>query len=247
MSKLIAIIGGSGVYELPFLKVTKRIKPKTLYGEPSGEIIIGTFANKQIAFLPRHGNKHEFLPHNVNYRANIAALAELSPLSVIAIGTVGGISPKCKTGSIIVPDQLIDYTYGRPNTFSEHEDIGHIDFTFPFDRLLRNQILEAAKSVEEVWVDGGVYAVTQGPRLETAAEILRLQKDGADIVGMTAMPEAILAKEKKLSYALVSPVVNPAAGIEGSSEGIKLESLYERVTKMSSRILKVLQSFVENQ
>ena len=245
MTKTIAVIGGSGVYSLPFLTVTERITQETRYGKTSEMIEVGTFSGKRVAFLARHGASHGILPHRVNYRANIAALAELSPVAVIAVGSVGGITPRCPTGSIVLPDQLIDYTYGRSSTFSDDEEVWHVDFTVPFDHDVRQKLLNAAELVNESLVDGGVYAVTQGPRLETAAEIQRLARDGADIVGMTAMPEAVLAREKQLPYALLSPVINAAAGIEDSAQGIAVDSLIDQVTLMGNRIVSVIQTFIE--
>lgn len=245
MTDTVAIIGGSGVYTLPFLTRVERIELDTRYGKPSDMLEVGVFAGKRVVFLARHGADHGILPHRVNYRANITALSTFSPSAIIAIGSVGGITPHCAAGSIVLPDQIIDYTYGRAHTFSDDEDVWHVDFTVPFDEKVRRSLLCAAQAANETLIDGGVYAVTQGPRLETAAEIRRLARDGADIVGMTAMPEAILAREKQIPYALLSPVVNAAAGIDDSKQGVALDSLGELIRVMGIRMVSIIQTFIE--
>jgi 5'-methylthioinosine phosphorylase len=210
----IAIIGGSGLDALDALEEVREIRSITSYGQPSGSIFQGRLENTELYFLARHGNAHMIPPHRINYRANIAALADLGVTDILAITAVGGISPTTPPRKIVIPDQIIDYTYGREHTFSDGLEgaVAHIDFTLPFTESIRQElILAAATSGINIERDG-VYGATQGPRLETAAEISRMVVDGCTIVGMTGMPEAGLAREAKLNYANCSLVVNWAAG-----------------------------------
>lgn len=185
----------------------------TRYGEPSApvrELLMGVHS---VLVLPRHGDRHTLPPHAINYRANVAALAELGATAVIALNTVGVISSVRRPGEIAAPDQIIDYTWGRDHTFHDGgEDFDHVEFTEPFAGGLRRRLLGAASESGVDCFDGGVYAAVQGPRLETAAEIDRLERDGADYVGMTGMPEAALARERGLDYACIALIVNRAAG-----------------------------------
>jgi 5'-methylthioadenosine phosphorylase len=178
-------------------------------------------------FLARHGYGHTIPPHEVNYRANLWALYEQGAKRVIAVASVGGIRADLIPGEIVIPDQIIDYTYGRPFTYFDGRErpVTHIDFTLPYSPVLRTQILTAAEKANVKCFDGGVYAATQGPRLETKAEINRLERDGADMVGMTGMPEAALARELGLSYAAIAVVVNYAAGRGDSLNGIHLDTI----------------------
>jgi 5'-deoxy-5'-methylthioadenosine phosphorylase len=211
----IAIIGGSGLTRLKNLKITRREVVRTLYGEPSAPVVYGELGGREVLFLPRHGAGHTIPPHDINYRANIWALKEAGVTQVIAVNAVGGISPNFLTsGQLVIPDQIIDYTYGRAHTFfgSEHKKVTHVDFTNPYCETLRPVLLQAAVRAGLVVLERGTYAATQGPRFESAAEIRRYERDGADIVGMTGMPEAGLARELDLCYASVAVVVNPAAG-----------------------------------
>jgi len=207
-----AIIGGSGFHELG-ANATKH-ELETPFGAPSdavSELEVGT---SRVFFLPRHGALHSIAPHEINYRANMAALKQLGVDSVIALNTVGVIPATPAPGSLALPDQLIDYTWGRDQTIYSRESgsVVHVDFTEPFSNDLRDSLLEQARKEGLDCFDGGVYACTQGPRLETAAEIDRLERDGADFVGMTAMPEAVLARELGLHYACLCLVVNYCAG-----------------------------------
>jgi 5'-methylthioinosine phosphorylase len=212
MSKL-AIIGGSGLTQLDGLEIIDDIYPDTIWGKPSASITIGKFNNREILFLPRHGNPHTIPPHKINYRANIQALKNEGVSDIIAVNAVGGITEEMTPCRIVIPDQLIDYTHGRIDTFHEEnlEEVVHIDFTAPYSETLREQLINAANNKLDVYPKG-TYAVTQGPRLETAAEIVKYEKDGCDIVGMTSMPEASLAREQEMEYACISLVVNWAAG-----------------------------------
>jgi len=213
----LAIIGGTGLTKLDGLEITHRQILKTPYGETSSPIINGSYCGKSVIFLARHGARHTIPPHQINYRANIWSLKELGVKKVIAIATVGGINPDMQPKHLVIPDQLIDYTSGREQTFfaEDLKEITHIDFTNPYCDNLRNKILNASSQLHNLNTqihNKAVYGATQGPRLETAAEINRMARDGCDIVGMTGMPEAALARELDLCYACCAIVVNPAAG-----------------------------------
>lgn len=214
----LAVIGGTGLYQLDGLTPLGSHSLQTRWGEPSSAIEFAQFENLKLAFLARHGASHNIPPHRVNYRANLWALRECGVRQVIAVAAVGGISEHLPPATVVIPDQLIDYTYGRSHTYFE-DDLGqvtHVDFTQPYTDSLRQRLLESARKQSINAHDGGVYAATQGPRLETAAEIQRLKRDGADIVGMTGMPEAVLARELQLDYACCALVVNWAAGCAGT-------------------------------
>ena len=212
MSRKVAIIVGSGFDA--FASSGEVHKLSTRFGEPSAPIRCVEFEGDEVLVLPRHGEAHSLPPHLVNYRANLAALQELGAEAVIALNTVGVVSAVREPGQVAVPDQIIDYTWGRVHTIYDEPGPGfaHIEFTEPFSAGLRSALLNAAATAGVDCHDGGVYAATQGPRLESAAEVDRLERDGADFVGMTAMPEAVLAMELGLEYACLSLVVNKAAG-----------------------------------
>lgn len=209
-----AIIGGSGLLTLAGFESVEQHDIATRWGKPSCPVTRGRLAGVDILFLPRHGERHRIPPHQVNYRANIAALVELGASHVFAFNAVGGIDPALAPGSLVVPDDLIDYTWGRGHTYSDSAvaPLHHVDFTQPYDESIRQMLITAATSTGTPIHVGAVYAATQGPRLESAAEIRRLMRDGCGVVGMTGMPEAGLAREKRLPYACLALVVNPAAG-----------------------------------
>ncbi len=213
MSEL-AIIGGTGLDKIPNLEIVHREVSHTPYGEPSAPLTHGRLAGREIVFLPRHGFSHIIPPHRVNYRANLWALRHAGVETVLAIAAVGGITERMAPGMIVIPDQIIDYTFGRDHTLYESDlsHVTHIDFTEPYCEPLRLQLLEAGRQCGVNPIAGGTYGATQGPRLETAAEIIRLERDGCDIVGMTGMPEASLAREMNLCYATCAVVSNWAAG-----------------------------------
>lgn len=231
----LAIIGGTGLDSLGILDVHKREVVDTPFGSPSGAITRGTLFNKEVLFLPRHGYSHNYPPHKINYRANLWALRELGAENILAIAAVGGIRKDMPPSRIVVPDQIIDYTWGRPSTYfdGENDKVVHVDFTRPYCEPLRQQILRAATFANVVAVGEGTYGATQGPRLESAAEIRRMEKDGCDIVGMTGMPEASLAREIDLCYATCAIVANWAAG-KGDSEITMAEIKSNLETGMSS-------------
>lgn len=209
-----AIIGGTGVTNMPGLTLNYREMVKTIYGAPSSPLIHGSINDCDVIFLARHGRRHTIPPHMINYRANVKALQEVGVTHVIALAAVGGIAESCSEKSLVIPDQIIDYTYDRSHTFhgAKHDKFEHIDFTEPYSAKIRQQLIESAQALKLPVVTEGVYGVTQGPRLETAAEINRMEKDGCTIVGMTGMPEASLARELGLEYACCAMVVNRAAG-----------------------------------
>ncbi|MGA0449432.1 MAG: S-methyl-5'-thioinosine phosphorylase [Methylophilaceae bacterium] len=219
---MLAIIGGSGLGNIEGLEIIRREIVRTPYGQPSEPLIFGNLGGKEVIFLARHGANHTLAPHNINYRANIWALQSVGVKSIISIASVGSIEKSIKVGDFVIPHQIIDYTYGRNNTFFDglENPVKHIDFTYPYDMSLREIIIQSVQKLKYNFVSEGVYAATQGPRLETAAEIDRYEKDGATIVGMTAMPEAALARELNLSYVAICPVANHAAGRGESAEGI---------------------------
>lgn len=235
-----AIIGGSGLDRLSALKVISRKVVRTPYGDPSGMLMFGKLFNNSFAFLPRHGLGHTIPPHAVNYRANIWALKSEGVSRIVAFAAVGGIADALSPGSIVIPDQLIDYTHCRDHTFfdGQTDSVHHVDFTEPYAESLRRQLLDAGKKLGLKVVDHGTYAATQGPRLETAAEILRLEQDGATIVGMTGMPEAALARELAIDYACVAIVVNPAAG--KSTAQISMNDIGDHLEQGTTSALELL-------
>ena len=233
--KLIAIIGGSGLTNLKNLEITRRQVMRTPYGEPSTPLVYGRLGGQEAVFLARHGHGHTIPPHAVNYRANIWALKESGATHVIAVNAVGGIT-NLEPGGLMLPDQVIDYTYGREHTFfgNDTKPVTHIDFTFPYCDELRCVLINAAKAAGIALAETGTYGATQGPRFETIAEIRRMERDGADIVGMTGMPETCLARELGLCYASISVIANPAAGKAAGIISLKeieatLESGMEKV------------------
>jgi 5'-deoxy-5'-methylthioadenosine phosphorylase len=214
---MLGIIGGTGLTSLEGLELERESAVSTPWGEPSAPLLHGRLAGQRVVFLARHGRTHSIAPHAVNYRANIWAVREAGAARVVAVNAVGGISPAFPPGSLALPRHLVDYSWGRAHTFCEGpgQPLQHVDFTEPYTQSLRELMLAAAGRAGIMLHDGGVYAVTQGPRLETAAEIARLARDGCDLVGMTGMPEAGLARELGLEYACCAVVVNHAAGRGG--------------------------------
>jgi 5'-methylthioadenosine phosphorylase len=245
---MLAIIGGTGLTQLANLEITHRQVMRTPYGEPSGALTFGIINQHEVMFIARHGYAHTIPPHRVNYRANLWALHDQGAKRVISVASVGGIRPDLKPGDIVIPDQIIDYTAGREFTFFDGVDkpLKHIDFTHPYCAKLRQRILFAAKSANETCVDGGAYAAVQGPRLETAAEIDRYERDGADMVGMTGMPETSLARELGLSYATIAVVVNHAAGRASSQDAVHLEKISAVAQTAMAHVRNILESVVGN-
>ena len=240
---MLAIIGGSGLTQLSNMEIERREVARTPFGEPSGALVFGRMCGDEVVFLARHGYGHTIPPHLVNNRANSWALKEAGVTGVVSVASVGSIRIDLPPGTLLVPHQIIDYTWGRASTFFEGGDspVRHIDFTHPYDDALRQRLLAAIQAAGEAAVDGGVYATTQGPRLETAAEIDRFERDGADIVGMTGMPEASLARELDLPYAAIGVVVNYAAGRSASEHGIHFDDIELVLQESMVRVRNVLE------
>jgi len=239
----LSIIGGTGLYALAGLDDIHTHSPETRYGLPSGPIRVGTLAGRRVAFLARHGEGHSIPPHKVNYRANLAALQALGATRVLALNTVGGITERFGPRVLACPDQVIDYTWGRISTICEDagSEVLHVDFGEPYTASLRAAVLVAACKADVTVIDGGCYGATQGPRLETRAEIARLRRDGCDLVGMTGMPEAGLAREMGLDYACLAIVANWAAGAGPDvDEVITLNDVLNNVAAATAEVPKLL-------
>jgi len=237
----LAVIGGTGVYKLAQLDDVSSHAVETRYGTPSGPIRVGTLLGQRVAFLARHGEGHSLPPHKINYRANLAALQQIGATRVLALNTVGGITEHFGPRVLACPDQLIDYTWGRISTLSEEpgSEVLHVDFGHPYTPILRSKVLAAAKVTGVRLQDGGCYGATQGPRLETNAEIARMRRDGCDLVGMTGMPEASLARELGLDYACLAIVANWAAGC-GDGDEITMAEVLANVDAASSGLPELI-------
>ncbi|WP_337245771.1 S-methyl-5'-thioinosine phosphorylase [Luteimonas sp. gir] len=243
----LAVIGGTGLYALAELQDVEAHQPVTRYGGLSGPVRIGTLDGRRVAFLARHGEGHSLPPHRINYRANLAALQALGASRVLALNTVGGITERFGPRVLACPDQLIDYTWGRVSTYCEEEgsEVLHVDFGDPYTPALRRAVVDAAARAGVALVDGGCYGATQGPRLETRAEIARMRRDGCDLVGMTGMPEAGLARELGLDYACLAIVANWAAGAGPEvDEVITFEDVLANVAAASSGIPTLLRALL---
>jgi 5'-deoxy-5'-methylthioadenosine phosphorylase len=243
---MLAIIGGSGLTQLSNLDVSHREVVRTPYGDPSGALTFGEICGQPVAFLARHGYGHTIPPHEVNYRANIWALWNRGALGIISVASVGSIRADLKPGDVVIPHQIIDYTWGRKSTYHEGQDctVTHIDFTEPYDRLLRQKLIDAAAAIALPISASAVYGATQGPRLETAAEVNRLERDGADLVGMTGMPEAALARELGVPYAAINVVANYAAGRADSREGVSFEAIQGVLQKSMGHVRAIIERMV---
>ena len=254
MKHLIGIIGGSGLNALEGLHVGEAREVETRWGAPSAVLRFGSFAGADVVFLARHGEPHAIPPHRINYRANIQAFKDIGVKAVFAGAAVGGLAGFAGPGRLVVPDQIIDYTWGRASTF--HDDraddaegggigVTHVDFAHPYDPNLRRQILKAGQGCGVALHDGGCYGTTQGPRLETAAEVRRMQRDGCDLVGMTGMPEAALAREAGLKYVSVNVVTNWGAGLGvGGGEAITLDAIERVLQEGMADVRKVLATWL---
>ena len=246
MAGTLAIIGGTGLTELPGLTISKAHDVQTPFGSPSAPVLEGELHGSRVLFIARHGHPHRIPPHLVNYRANVWALQNLYATDVLAVNAVGGISKNMHAGTLVIPKQVIDYTFGREVTFfdGEYMPVTHVDFSYPYTESVRKMIGQAATKAEQKVLDGGVYGVTQGPRLETAAEIFRMEKDGCDVVGMTGMPEASLARELKLNYACLALVVNAAAG--KSTSAITIKEIEDNLADGMVRTRKIIEQIVSD-
>ncbi|MDE2084215.1 MAG: S-methyl-5'-thioinosine phosphorylase [Xanthomonadaceae bacterium] len=245
MSLDLAIIGGTGLYAFPGLENVSRESVTTPFGAASGKIVLGTLAGKRVAFLARHGESHTFAPHRVNYRANVWALHHLGARRMLGVNAVGGITAKMGPRVVAVPDQIIDYTHGRFDSFCDVEGakVEHVDFTEPYNAELRTALLAAAKRAGVAMVDGGCYGATQGPRLETRAEIARMRRDGCDLVGMTGMPEATLARELGVDYACLALVANWAAGCADETS-ISLPEIFANLAAATAQVPPIVSALL---
>jgi len=243
---MLAIIGGSGLTQLSNLDVSHREVVRTPYGEPSGAVTFGEICGQPVAFLARHGYGHTIPPHEVNYRANIWALWNRGALGIISVASVGSIRADLKPGDVVIPHQIIDYTWGRKATYHEGQEctVTHIDFTEPYDHALRQKLIDAAAAIKLPVSASAIYAATQGPRFETAAEINRLERDGADLVGMTGMPEAALARELGVPYAAINVVANYAAGRADSRDGISFEAIQGVLQVSMGQVRAIIEQMV---
>lgn len=265
---LLAIIGGSGLAGMPGLEVSDQRKPETPFGPPSSPLFFGTLGRANVVFLPRHGSRHTIPPHRINYRANLWALKQAGANDIVAFAAVGGIRADMGPGTLIVPDQIIDYTYGRRHTYFERDldadphlfshfsggpdphglvtanlAVTHVDFTQPYCQRLRDALIGASRASGEPAVPEGTYGATQGPRLETAAEVRRLEREGCDIIGMTGMPEAALARELDLCYACCAFVVNWAAG--KCAGPILMEEIEHNLVTTTVKVQRLLMCLAE--
>ncbi len=238
----LAIIGGTGLEQMDGLENVHRHTVDTPYGPPSSDLVEATLNGRGVIFLSRHGEDHSIPPHRVNYRANLWALNELGVDAVVAVAAVGGITDAMVPGQVSIPDQIIDYTWGREHTFSVGPNVEHIDFSWPYCSDLRSQLLDAAASSSIAVVDGGTYGATQGPRLESVAEIRRMEQDGCDIVGMTGMPEASLARELGLCYACCAISANWAAGKDGME--ITMEEIESNLRGGMEGVMAILRALL---
>lgn len=242
---MIAVIGGSGLEKLPGAQINRRHTVTSKYGPTSDAVLEIEVEQQTFLFLPRHAEDHRLPPHLINYRANVWALHKLGVTAIYSVNAVGGIDPDMSAGDFVVPHQIIDYTFAREATFFDgiSEPLKHTDFTEPYTQVLRERLVEMASRVSTRSVHAeGVYGCTQGPRLETAAEVERLRRDGCDIVGMTTMPEAILARELGIDYATICMVVNPAAGL--SNAPISIDAIEAECRAMATDVSQILYALI---
>jgi 5'-deoxy-5'-methylthioadenosine phosphorylase len=238
---MLAIIGGSGLYSLgDDFELEEQASRDTPYGETSADILQGKWQDVALAFLPRHGPGHKVPPHRINYRANLWALKNIGVQHIVAVNAVGGISADMAPLTLAVPDQIIDYSSGREHSYFDGAEgaVNHIDFSWPYSAQLRGIITEVGLQLGQPLVASGTYGATNGPRLETAAEIIRLKSDGCDMVGMTGMPEAALARELEVEYACLALVVNWAAGIEDRT--ISMQEIMANIEQGMHQIKQLL-------
>ena len=243
----LAVIGGTGVYAFPGLVQPQRHEVATRWGAPSSAIVTGGVAGRRVAFLARHGEGHTIAPHRINYRANIDALRELDARRIVGVNAVGGIRSDMGPRVLAIPDQLIDYTSGRAASFcdADGEPVLHAEFGEPYSPSLRRDLLAAAHDANVTVVDGGCYGATQGPRLETRAEIARLRRDGCDLVGMTGMPEAALARERDIGYVCIAVVANWAAGCGPDPDApISLDEIHAHLAAATAEVPAIIRALL---
>lgn len=241
---MIGIIGGTGLSALTEIEVLEKKWYDTPFGEPSAALTFGRINNQHVVFLARHGDPHQIPPHKINYRANMSALKQAGVTQIIAVNAVGGIHPSLGPAEVAIPDQIIDYTHGREHTIydSSSSELDHVDFTFPYTPTLRKLLLEVSKEVGVNVLDGGTYGATQGPRLESSAEISKYKRDGCDLVGMTGMPEAALAREFQIDYACLALSVNWAAGLSDSV--ITMDDIHQAIEQGMGKIHNIIKALL---
>jgi 5'-methylthioinosine phosphorylase len=244
---MIGIIGGSGLAKLVGLQNVRREIARTAWGQPSSALSFGDLNGVPVVFMARHGYGHTIAPQDINYRANIAALKQAGAERIVSVASVGGIRQDLAPGTLVVPDQLVDYSTGRASTYycGPDQPVVHVDFTHPYDKALRERLIAAARILPTPIVDGGCYACMSGPRLETAAEIRRLERDGCDMVGMTGMPEAGLAREAEVAYAALAVVANYAAGKGDAQDAVPLHTVGAVLEAAMTRVLAILGQVVK--
>ena len=239
---MLGIIAGSGLQRLNHLEQVRREIIRTPFGEASCAVTFGQLAGVDVAFINRHGYGHTLAPHQINYRANIWTMKHIGVQALCAIGSSGALSTDISPSQIILPHDVLDYTIGRKNTFFEGPDspIVYTDMSEPFDAELRTQLVQAAQAAGHAIVTEAVYACTNGPRLETPAEVRRMAGDGAQIVGMTLVPEVVLAKELALPYAAMTVCTNYAAGVGSKAEIHDLEQWRAQRDQSLARVEQIL-------
>lgn len=239
---MLAIIGGSGFDQWPEIEIINNKSIDTPYGKPSSNLMFVRINGNDCILLSRHGQPHAIAPHLINYRANIWALKQQGVSHIIATAAVGAIDEYLHQPCLVLPHDIIDYTYGRMHTYSDLSgQLQHIDFTSPYDEEIRAKLLQAAQEQEIPLFDKAIYAAVQGPRLETAAEVRKMQADGANIIGMTGMPEASLARELGIRYACLAMCVNPAAGM--GNQAINIDDIMNNIKLQINQVHSVLNAF----
>ena len=236
----IGIIGGTGVYDPKLLESAEEIEVETPYGKPSDKITIGVYAGKKVAFLPRHGRGHKIPPHKINYRANISALKELGVKRILAPQAVGSMQEKYKSGDLVIPDQFIDRTHSRENTFFDGPQVAHVSMADPFCNELRDLLIKTGKSLKFRTHDGGTYICVQGPRFSTRAESNLFRKWGVSVIGMTLIPECVLAREAEICYSSVSMVTDYDCWKKGRA--VSTEEIIRTVKANEDKVKKMLQN-----
>ncbi len=240
---MLGIISGSGLYEIEGLKIKESLEVDTPYGRPAGPVMLCEYGGGAVNFLPRHGRDHSIPPHKINFRANIWALKELGVQRIISVSAVGGINKDLSPGHIVIGDQIMDFTKSRINTFFDNSDVVHVDFTWPFCDDMRKIIIDTSEKIKMDVTGKGTYIAVEGPRLETASEIEHYKSAGADIVGMTGMPEAALAREAEICYAGIYVVTNYAAGMKEGK--LTTEEVIETMKGSADMIKELLAHLVE--
>jgi 5'-methylthioadenosine phosphorylase len=239
----IGLIGGSGLYNIKGLNFVEQIELNTDYGKPSSSYKVFNRGSVNYYFLARHGYKHSIPPHKINYRANIEGFKKLGIDKILSFCAVGAINRDYSIRDIIIPENAIDFTSGRQATFYETIPVYHIDITEPFCGILREKVIEYYAKTGRKIVDNAVYVCTNGPRLETAAEIKMFEILGGDIVGMTLFPECVLAREKEICYINVSVVTNYAAGI--SKNKLTTVEVKENMSKINEDICDLIYNMAD--